>query len=111
MHEGCGGRLCRACRPVMSRMRLTRPMLTADGEPTGEIAHTGWVCGFICPAETSHRRLDLPGRTGGGLVRMVVAAGSLSPLAAGDMITCGGASYTVTGAAAPDGSVLLREQC
>lgn len=110
MADGCGGRICRACRPIMHRMTLIRSPRDENGEPAEGDVLKGWVCGFVCSPDTTGLRFDLPGKTGGELVRMVVAASSLSPLAVGDEITDGGAHHTVVSVAA-DGSVMLRAQC
>ena len=109
MRSGCAGRMCRACSPIMERMRIVRRELDDRGEPTGRLKQ-GWVCGFMCAPDTTGLRYDLPGRTDGEMCRLVIAAGSLSPLEAGDSVISRSGRWSVVGTAA-DGSVMLQRSC
>ena len=88
---GCFGRICRACRPVMKKMRLERYPENDNGEPVYDSEpEVGWVCGFFSGLSgRTGDRLDLPGRLSGedGREKLVAAAGSHLPLMPGDVIT------------------------
>lgn len=99
--NGCGGRLCIACRSQLKRYELLRYPATKDGSPDTEQPPEKYVlCGFTAAvgksSSSSEGKLEIPGRTGGGRqgLRMTIVAADCEPRR-GDRITVDGSVYRV----------------
>ncbi len=100
MMNGCGGRLCTVCRPVLKRFQLRRYPLDAAGAPlTGETPEEYIVCGFTASIKSAgiKDKLDLPGRMTGGMagLRLTVVGCSCGSVAKGDRVEADGEWYRV----------------
>ena len=94
--DGCGGRLCRSCAALLTRMTLERypeddyGQLDLTAEPL-----TGQVCGFTSKERGRDGAVKTAGHSGGLCLRLTVVATDTGGVKRGDRITVGETVYRV----------------